>query len=71
MAEPARDDRSTGAWLRSGLPWIWLTAGTVSFSLVMVFGLLMLITARGTGHFWPQDVAGFELDSGEQVLGEL
>lgn len=54
-------DSSAGAWLRSGQPWIWLTAGTVSFSLVMVFGLLILITLRGMGHFWPQDVARLQL----------
>ncbi len=67
--------RSTGAWLRSGMPWIWLTAGTVSFSLVMVFGLLILITLRGMGHFWPQDVARLTLTHPEgdhpYALGEI
>ncbi|MEX2481744.1 MAG: phosphate ABC transporter permease PstA [Gammaproteobacteria bacterium] len=59
------------AWLRSGQPWIWLTAGTVSLSLIMVFGLLLLITLRGMGHFWPQDIAEITLTDGELVLGEF
>ena len=63
------------AWFSSGMPWIWLTAGTVSFSLIMVFGLLALITLRGMGHFWPQDVARLQLTPTETgvsyALGEF
>lgn len=65
------DRHSLGAWIRSGLPWIWLTAGTVSLSLIMVFGLLFLIMVRGLGHFWPQDVAELELSDGTRALGEF
>lgn len=65
------DRHSMRAWLRSGQPWIWLTAGTVSLSLIMVFGLLLLITLRGMGHFWPQDIAEITLTDGELVLGEF
>jgi phosphate transport system permease protein len=61
MAITNYSERTLGAWLRSGTPWIWLTAGTVSFCLIMVFGLLLLITLRGMGHFWPQDVARLAL----------
>lgn len=43
-------------WWRSGAPWIWLNAGAVSISLLMVFGLLGLIMVRGMGHFWPADI---------------
>ncbi|MGR8921815.1 MAG: phosphate ABC transporter permease PstA [Gammaproteobacteria bacterium] len=68
-------DKSLGGWVLSGMPWIWLTAGTVSFSLIMVFGLLILITLRGMGHFWPQDVARLSLvdaDGGARyALGEF
>ncbi len=60
-------------WWHSGSPGVWLTAGAVSFSLVMVFGLLFLITVRGMGHFWPSDVARLELTGGEAkyALGEI
>ena len=43
-------------WFKGGSPWIWLSAAAVSISLVMVFGLLLLIGLRGLGYFWPADV---------------
>lgn len=62
-------------WVNSGAPWIWLHAGAVAVSLVMVVGLLLLITVRGLGHFWPSEVveAWYEPPSGERVrvLGEI
>lgn len=44
-------------WFKSGAPWIWLIAGSVSLSLFLVFGVMGLITVRGMVHFWPSDVA--------------
>lgn len=35
---------------------IWLSAGAVALSLVMVLGLLFLIAVRGLGHFWPKPI---------------
>ena len=62
-------------WLNSGAPWIWLTGGAVSISVVMVVGLLWLIAARGLGHFWPQALYQFEYrnpdGSLETVIGEI
>ena len=60
-------------WLDSGSPGVWLTAGAVSVSLVMVFGLLLLIAVRGMGHFWPADVARLHLIGAEAgyALGEV
>ena len=43
-------------WFKSGQPWIWLNAGAVSASLIMVVGLIILIAVRGLGYFWPADV---------------
>jgi len=43
-------------WWKSGDPWIWLTAASVTASLVIVAGLLILIAVRGLGHFWPAAV---------------
>ena len=51
-------------WFKSGSPWIWLTASAVSVSLILVFGLLLLIALRGLGHFWPATV--WELDYQDQ-----
>jgi len=63
------------AWIRSGAPWIWLTAGAVSVSLIMVVGLLALIAVRGLSHFWPAQVieADYVDHSGQRIrlIGEI
>lgn len=63
-------------WFRSGTPWIWLTAGAVTISIVMVVGLLSLIAVRGLSHFWPSSVAEVTIidpRTGESrsVMGEI
>lgn len=64
-------------WIKSGKPWIWLTAGAVSICLLAVVGLLGLITARGMVHFWPSDIQAYQYKDpnkgGEivEVVGEL
>ncbi len=62
-------------WYRSGDPFIWLNAGAVSISIVMVAGLLMLIAARGLGHFWAKPImdAQYVEQSGESIrlIGEV
>ncbi|OQK16841.1 phosphate ABC transporter permease [Methyloprofundus sedimenti] len=63
-------------WFKTGAPWVWLNAAAVSLSLIMVFGLLILIAIRGLGHFWPAPVAAFEYvekgsDQASTVIGEI
>jgi len=55
-------------WVGSGSPWVWLSAGMVSLNLVMVFGLLLLIAARGLGHFWPAAVESIDLRQGDGTV---
>ncbi|MDQ8037478.1 MAG: hypothetical protein REI12_08655, partial [Pedobacter sp.] len=43
-------------YFKSGDAWVWLNAGTVTISLIMVIGVLGMIAVRGLGHFWPADV---------------
>ena len=43
-------------WWKSGAPWIWLNGGAVAISMIMVFGLLLMILTRGFGAFWPHAV---------------
>lgn len=43
-------------WIKSGTPWIWLTAGAVALSVLMVLGVMSLTAVRGLGHFWPKPV---------------
>lgn len=66
-------------WIRKGTPWVWLNAGAVAISVVMVIGLLILLTVRGMSHFWPRDVMQANYvpptSSGEplstQIIGEF
>ena len=60
-------------WMTSGTPWVWLTAGTVAFSLILVLGVLGLIGYQGVIHFWPSSVVQISLskDEGGTALGEV
>ncbi|WP_019593399.1 phosphate ABC transporter permease PstA [Thioalkalivibrio sp. ALM2T] len=63
-------------WFKSGTPWIWLNAGAVAASIVMVFGLILMIAVNGLAFFWPSDVVEFEYQTAEQsestrVMGEF
>ena len=51
-----------GKWFKSGAPWIWMTGGAVSLSLVAVLGLLLLIGWRGLVYFWPHTIYQWEID---------
>ncbi|QEP44880.1 phosphate ABC transporter permease PstA [Ectothiorhodospiraceae bacterium BW-2] len=61
-------------WYKSGSPWIWLNAGAVSISVVMVVSLLILITVRGMGHFWPKEVLEYQYPNAQgtsiRLIGE-
>ncbi len=62
-------------WTAKGDPWVWLNAGAVAISLVMVVGLLALIAVRGLSHFWPHSImeAEYIADSGQSslLIGEI
>ncbi len=66
---------SVKAWIKTGQPWVWLTAGAVALNVIMVAGLLLLIAVRGLGHFWPADIlqADYRENDGRvtQVIGEV
>lgn len=66
---------STKDWFKSGTPWVWLNAGAVSISVIMVVGLLGLIAVRGLEHFWPAAVVEADLlaqDGSHRVIaGEV
>ena len=63
------------SWFKSGSPWVWLSAGGLSISLISVLGLLWLIASRGLSYFWPADIYQFEtLDENGKaitVIGEI
>ena len=62
-------------WFRDGDSWVWLNAGALSVSLVMVVGLLILIAVRGLGHFWAKPIIETEYlepnGTVERLIGEI
>ncbi|MDD9893785.1 MAG: phosphate ABC transporter permease PstA [Gammaproteobacteria bacterium] len=62
-------------WFESGSPWVWLNAGGVAVSVILVIGLIGLIASRGLGHFWPAPVfeASYTNQLGQQetLIGEI
>lgn len=62
-------------WFKSGSPWVWMTAGAVSISLLSVIGLLLLIASRGLSYFWPSSIHQFDTvgPNGETrtIIGEI
>jgi phosphate transport system permease protein len=65
----------TVEWWKSGSPWIWMNAGAVAISVLMVLGLVLMIITRGMGYFWPADVleADYQNPDGsiERLIGEI
>jgi phosphate transport system permease protein len=57
--------------LATGNVFVWGCAAGVSLSLLMVFGLLLLIMINGLGYFWISDIVDFTLKDGQHVMGQL
>ncbi|MBK8327049.1 MAG: phosphate ABC transporter permease PstA [Moraxellaceae bacterium] len=61
-------------YFKSGEAWVWLNAGAVAISLIMVVGILGLVAVRGLGHFWPADVLQAQYNYQGQsttIIGEI
>ena len=62
-------------WFKTGSPWVWLSAGGVTVSLISVVGLLWLIASRGLSYFWPAQIHQFnmvdEFGKNSVVIGEI
>ena len=43
-------------WISSGTPFVWLNAGAVAVSILMVAGVLGVLVVKGMANFWPADV---------------
>ena len=68
---PAPMSRAAAGFWASGVPFIWLTGGTLAICLIMIGGLLAHILMRGLGSFWPAEVAELRLKNGSVLLGEI
>jgi phosphate transport system permease protein len=66
---------SVKEWVKSGSPFIWLNAGAVAISIIMVLGLIGFIAAKGLVHFWPGKImeATYILPSNEPaiIMGQI
>ena len=62
-------------WVKSGSPFIWLNAGAVAISIIMVLGLIGFIAAKGLVHFWPGAIveANYTLpgNSTTSIMGQI
>ncbi len=58
-------------WWQAGTPWVWLTAGAVSVSLISVLGLLLLIGWKGLVYFWPTPVYQWQDSQGQTLIGQV
>ena len=56
---------------KTGSPYIWLSGGTLTISLLMIFGLVALIMIKGLGIFWPHDITRLMLNDNSVVIGEV
>ena len=52
----AKNTQSVQSYIKSGQPWVWLTAAAISVAFIITVSLLALTAARGLPHFWPGDL---------------
>ncbi len=52
----AKNTRTVNAYVKSGQPYVWLTAAAISVAFIITVALLALTAARGMPHFWPADL---------------
>ena len=57
-------------WWRRGSALIWFSGATLALSLLMIFGLVGYIGAKGLGFFWPGPIVRAMTAQGP-VLGEI
>jgi phosphate transport system permease protein len=67
-----RRQRSAHATLAAhGEPWMWITAGSLALTIVMIVGLLAFIAVRGAATFWPVPLELVTFADGRRLLGEV
>ena len=52
----AKNTQTVNAYIKSGQPYVWLTAAAISVAFIITVALLFLTAARGMPHFWPADL---------------
>lgn len=71
----ARDTGGMRAYVKSGQPYVWVTAAAISVAFIITLALMILTAMRGLPHFWPADVvkAGYRSpgEAEQLVLAEI
>ncbi len=49
----------------------FLTAGALALDIIFVIAVIVLIAAKGLGHFWQKDLIELKLNDGRVYLGEI
>lgn len=52
----AKNTQTASAYVKSGQPYVWLTAAAISVAFIITVALLALTASRGLPHFWPADL---------------
>ena len=52
----AKDNTTVSSYVKSGQPYVWVTAAAISVAFIITIALLFLTAARGLPHFWPADL---------------
>ena len=71
----SQDTRGVNAYIKSGAPYVWVTAAAISVAFIITLSLLVLTASRGLPHFWTADlVRGTYQEPGgtaEPLLAEI
>lgn len=70
MASPNNTQHKRGIWT-TGEPFVWLTAGALSVTLLSIFILIVVIAKNGLGVMWPAAVTRVTLTDDQIVVGNI
>ena len=70
MVSPNKSATKRGLW-SEGEPFVWLTAGALSLTLMCIAVLLAVVAVNGLGVLWPANLSRIELTDGSVVLGDI
>ncbi len=70
MDSPNSTARKRGFW-STGEPFVWLTAGALSVTILSIVVLILVVARNGLGVMWPATVTRFTLADGQVVVGNI
>ncbi|MBL7648457.1 MAG: phosphate ABC transporter permease PstA [Candidatus Hydrogenedentes bacterium] len=70
MASPNNMARNRGIW-STGEPFVWLTAGALSVTILSIVILILVVATNGLGVMWPATVTRFTQTDGQVVVGNI